>query len=148
MEDVCYYILSRKNVEQFAIKEHLGHKAIGVEPDIIIDLNLLRPRIIIRGGLDIRDKKGIEELESGYFTRNNNKTYLNFTYLKPKNIIFSEIESEINQQSIKESKLLNSLLEDGVLMVGFIDHPDVILVHSKIITELCAKKYKDVEVRK
>ena len=145
---VSYQILSKTQLFQFPIKQHLGHKLIGVEPDLLFDFFLLQPRIFLRTDLlDVQDRDHIEVLEAGYFSSKQHKLFQGFSLLRPLHTITTA-------QLIVEGKLADvaqldfSILKDkqpALLKVQ--DHLDVLLIHHDFLKRLSSSFIRDIEFR-
>lgn len=135
-----YVLLSVDNLKKFPIKESLGHKILGVEPDIIIDLSLKRPRLIVRSELYKPEGEFIEEIGAGYCSKLNRNVFLGFSYLKPKVAVDCSDEN------------LNNILKDmfykNVPVVSVSDNVYQILVHPALLKILSQPQFKDVEYRR
>ncbi len=74
-----YFKLNMKSYLHCPTKESLGHKNIGVEPDLIFDLSLGFPRLFIRNDVSyIIDDIKVNLIEAAYVNSKSNHAYMNF----------------------------------------------------------------------
>ncbi|MDE3899226.1 MULTISPECIES: hypothetical protein [Vibrio] len=94
-----YFELNKDTYENLPIKEHLGHKLISVEPDLLIDLLASFPRIMIRSELASVFSE-IESLliEAAYIDSSENKSYLSFLSTSRENLSLDIIDE--NNESL------------------------------------------------
>lgn len=138
-----YIFLNKNNIGQFPITENKGHKILGIEPDVIIDLALMEPRLFLRSSLVDFDIDSIEDLDAGYYSNSSGKLFLGFSYIKPSQYIPYSSENDI-----VNCPLSKELFDNEILLVGFKDKRDTILVHPSLVEKLRNTQYKDVEIRK
>lgn len=78
-----HFKLTRDTISSLPIKEHLGHKILGIEPDLVFDFKLNTPRLFIRSPLiDIfGDDMNFEE--AAYINSKATKVHRSFACLLP-----------------------------------------------------------------
>ncbi|NAX24627.1 hypothetical protein CAG64_03910, partial [Vibrio sp. V38_P2S17PM301] len=74
------YVLNKDTFSKFPVPEKLGHKLIGVEPDLVIDLTLVIPRIFIRSDLSKSVFGEFSDflVDAAYINSFGDKSYLSF----------------------------------------------------------------------
>jgi len=145
---IPYQILSKAELDQFPIKQHLGHKFIGVEPDLILDFFLLQPRIFLRTDLvDVKKNDHLEVLEAGYFTAKQHKLFRGFSLLRPQRSV-STIQTIEEGENIDITQLdFSPLKDEQPALLKVHDHLDVLVIHHDFLKRLSTPSIADIEFR-
>ncbi|MDA0118206.1 hypothetical protein [Vibrio sp. T11.5] len=90
-----YFKLDAASYLQCPVKEHLGHKVIGVEPDLAFDLTLAPPRIFIRNELvDLLGELTPKLIQGAYLNPNNTHAYQNFSVITADHFSLPKVEAD------------------------------------------------------
>lgn len=146
---IPYFILSKALLSTFPIKQNLGHKFLGVEPDLLIDFFLLPPRIFLRTDLlHVQESDQIETLEAGYFTSPKRKLFQGFSLLRPQRTITTIQPLETGKLTdITQLDLSAIKKEQQPTLLKVKDHLDVLLIHHNFLKSLSVPAIRDIEFR-
>ena len=140
-----YLMLSKTLLAEFPIKQHLGHKVIGVEPDLLFDFFLLQPRIFLRTDLlDVQDRDHIEVLEAGYFSSKQHKLFQGFSLLRPLHTVQLIVEGRLTDVAQLD---FSALKDKQPALLKVQNHLDVLLIHHDFLKRLSSSFIRDIEYR-
>ncbi|ANW23413.1 hypothetical protein ACK1CN_02705 [Vibrio coralliilyticus] len=94
-----YFELNSDSYYQSKIKEHLGHKLIGVEPDLVFDFTMSIPRVFIRTELIAIFEESREKFVHAAYV-NSKQAYHNFLAIIEDNFSVENIEDKTISKNI------------------------------------------------
>ncbi|MFW7526620.1 hypothetical protein ACODM8_21180 [Vibrio ostreicida] len=90
-----YFKLDTASYLRCPVKAHLGHKVIGVEPDLAFDLTLTPPRVFIRNELvDLLGELTPKLIQGAYLNPNNTHAYQNFRVITADHFSLPKVEAD------------------------------------------------------
>lgn len=142
-----YYLISKENIESLPIKESLGHKLIGVEPDLIIDFHLNTPRIFIKNYyIDDIGLSNSPDTESVYYNSKSRKLYADFTLLHPHNEKRLCRYNAYNR--VKKTDIYDIIPQDKCALTPIIKiDKKSILVDGCLVEKIKSSSIRDIEYR-
>ncbi|WP_299022843.1 hypothetical protein [uncultured Photobacterium sp.] len=152
-----YFLLSKDSINSFPIKEHLGHKRIGVEPDLLIDFSFV-PTIFISSDLyDRMNLEGVSFSDAIYdasltpFKDDNVKVFhgMYALYIENRfNVITNETNGlfAVGDLELDNEKLIK-LYEDGIDIFKLSCDPSKVFVSERFIEMINSLPIVDVEFR-